>query len=565
VSLQIALTLGALALSLPYVKKRLELSRAKHPSLTGHSRMAKRVVSLLPGYEFNETQFFSCDGAPEAVAENRKNSFYQLANLLQTRHEKSIALTADAREIISDLQFTGAYRVPFQFSPLVRQHLKVGAFIQSADGVFVTDQDGHAFYDLTGSYGVNVFGADFYKACMKEGSERVQAVGATLGAYHPCVAFNVERLREISGLDQVSFHMSGTEAVMQAVRLARYHTGRKNLVRFCGAYHGWWEDVQPGPGNPMPPRETYTLRDMHENSLKVLRTRKDIACVLINPLQALHLNQGAPGDSSLVDSSRRAAYDRKAYTDWLKKIREVCTERKIVLIFDEVFLGFRLAKGGAQEYFGVKADMVTYGKTLGGGLPVGVVCGPAALMRRYREQRPADICFARGTFNAHPHVMGAMHEFLRFLETDVATDLYRDVDGLWNRRTAALNARLAEASLPVVVTNMGSIWTISYSVPSRYNWMLQYYLRAQGLHLGWIGTGRFIFSLDYTDADFAAVTEAFVAAAQLMQADGWWWNDGRLTNKWIKRRVLAELAQSWWRACIGSMSSPRSNASGARQ
>jgi len=108
VSLQIALTLGALALSLPYVKKRLELSRAKHPSLTGHSRMAKRVVSLLPGYEFNETQFFSCDGAPEAVAENRKNSFYQLANLLQTRHEKSISLTANAREINSDLQFTGA-------------------------------------------------------------------------------------------------------------------------------------------------------------------------------------------------------------------------------------------------------------------------------------------------------------------------------------------------------------------------------------------------------------------------------------------------------------------------
>ena len=86
------------------------------------------------------------------------------------------------------------------------------------------------FYDLTGSYGVNVFGADFYKECMKLGSEKVEAVGATLGAYHPCVAFNVKRLKEISGLDQVSFHMSGTEAVMQAVRLARYHTGRKTAA-----------------------------------------------------------------------------------------------------------------------------------------------------------------------------------------------------------------------------------------------------------------------------------------------------------------------------------------------
>jgi glutamate-1-semialdehyde 2,1-aminomutase len=541
VSLQIALTLGALAFSLPYVKRRLELSRAKHPSLTGHSRMAKRVVSLLPGYEFNEKQFFSCDGAPDAVANNRKTAFYQLAHLLQTRHEKSIALTAEAREIISDLQFTGAYRVPFQFSPLVRQHLKVGAFIQSADGVFVTDQDGQHFYDLTGSYGVNVFGADFYKACMKEGSERVQAVGATLGAYHPCVAYNVKRLKEISGLDQVSFHMSGTEAVMQAVRLARYHTGRKNLVRFCGAYHGWWEDVQPGPGNPMPPRETYTLRDMHENSLKVLRTRKDIACVLINPLQALHLNQGAPGDSSLVDSSRKASYDRVAYTNWLKKLREVCTERKIVLIFDEVFLGFRLAKGGAQEYFGVKADMVTYGKTLGGGFPVGVVCGRSDLMKRFRPERPADICFARGTFNAHPHVMGAMSVFLEKIETSQIASVYQNLDTTWNQRRERFNEVMIEKGFPLRAANMSSVWSLYYTDPSRYNWMLQYYLRAEGLALSWVGTGRLIFSLNYSDSDFEEVIARFVKACDKMKEAQWFWAPPELTNKGIRRNILKEM------------------------
>ena len=540
-SLQIALTLGALAFSLPYVKRRLELSRAKHPSLTGHSRMAKRVVSLLPGYEFNEKQFFSCDGAPDAVANNRKSAFYQLAHLLQTRHEKSIALTAEAREIISDLQFTGAYRVPFQFSPLVRQHLKVGAFIRSADGVFVTDQDGHRLYDLTGSYGVNVFGADFYKACMKEGSERVQAVGATLGAYHPCVAYNVKRLKEISGLDQVSFHMSGTEAVMQAVRLARYHTGRKNLVRFCGAYHGWWEDVQPGPGNPMPPRETYTLRDMHENSLKVLRTRKDIACVLINPLQALHLNQGAPGDSSLVDSSRKASYDRVAYTNWLQKLREVCTERKIVLIFDEVFLGFRLAKGGAQEYFGVKADMVTYGKTLGGGFPVGVVCGRSDLMKRFRSERPADICFARGTFNAHPHVMGAMSVFLEKIETSQIASVYLNLDTTWNQRRERFNEVMIEKGFPLRAANMSSVWSLYYTDPSRYNWMLQYYLRAEGLALSWVGTGRLIFSLNYSDSDFEEVIARFVKACDKMKEAQWFWAPPELTNKGIRRNILKEM------------------------
>ena len=88
----------------------------------------------------------------------------------------------------------------------------------------MTDLDGNRFYDLTGSYGVNVFGYDFYKECIARGSERVRDLGPVLGAYHPVIAYNVRRLLEISGLDEVSFHMSGTEAVMQAVRLARYHT-----------------------------------------------------------------------------------------------------------------------------------------------------------------------------------------------------------------------------------------------------------------------------------------------------------------------------------------------------
>ena len=321
-------------------------------------------------------------------------------------------MTAEAAAHISDLQFTESYRVPFQYSRLVRENLGTGAFMQSSAGVTVTDVDGNVFYDLTGSYGVNIFGNDFYKECITEAEKRAHALGPVLGPYHPVITDNVRRLCEISGLDEVSFHMSGTEAVMQAVRLARYHTKRSHLVRFAGAYHGWWGDVQPGIGNPVSPHETYTLADMSERTLHVLRTRKDIACVLVNPLQALHPNANAPGDSALVDSSRKGAFDRAAYAEWLKKLREVCTERGIVLIFDEIFVGFRLAAGGAQEYFGVRADMVTYGKSLAGGLPVGVVCGRKELMRRFRDDRPADVCFARGTFNSHPYVMTAMDEFL---------------------------------------------------------------------------------------------------------------------------------------------------------
>jgi len=541
---QIALTtlaLAALAATLPLAKRRLELSLAKHPSLTGHSRMAKRVAGWLPGYAYGDDRFFDSDGAPAPVAAQRRAALQRLSALYRERFALSLAATAQAADGLSDLQFTGSYRVPFQYSELLRQHLKVGSFVQSTSGVTLTDLDGNVFHDLTGSYGVNVFGNDFYKACIAEGSARVQDLGPVLGSLHPVVAHNVERLRRISGLDEVSFHMSGTEAVMQAVRLARYHTKRTHLVRFCGAYHGWWEDVQPGPGNPVTPRQTYTLKEMDADTLRVLRTRRDIACVLVNPLQALHPNKAAAGDSSLVDSSRRAGFDRAAYTAWLQQLRQVCSERGIVLIFDEVFVGFRLAAGGAQEYFGVKADMVTYGKTLGGGLPIGVVCGRRALMKRFRAERPADICFARGTFNSHPYVMGAMGAFLDRLERPEVRALYDGLDERWNARAQMLNEQLAAAGLPVQVANLSSIWTVFYTQPSRYNWMLQFYLRAHGLALSWVGTGRLVFSLNYSDADFTAVAERFIAAARQMQADGWFWAPPALTDKAIRRGILREL------------------------
>src|SRR6202012_668260 len=151
-----------------------------------------------------------------------------------------------------------------------------------------------------------------------------------------------------------------------------------------------------------------------------------------------------------------------------------------------------------------------------------------------------DVCFARGTFNSHPYVMTAMDEFLSRLASPNFTSVYNGLDETWNGRAAKLNERLTAASLPVRVANMSSIWTVYYTEPSRYNWMLQYYRRAEGLAMSWVGTGRFIFSLNYTDADFEAGADRFVAAARNMQRDGFWWSSPALTNKSIKRRVLRE-------------------------
>jgi glutamate-1-semialdehyde 2,1-aminomutase len=161
-------------------------------------------------------------------------------------------------------------------------------------------------------------------------------------------------------------------------------------------------------------------------------------------------------------------------------------------------------------------------------------------MRRYRDDAPADICFARGTFNSHPYVMGAMNAFLHFLVSPQAAAMYQDLDATWDARAAYLNQRLAQAGVPVQVANMSSIWSVLYTQSACYNWLFQYYLRLQGLALSWVGTGRIIFSLNYSQADFEEVTERFVVAALAMQQDGWWYDAGH-SNRDIKRRILREL------------------------
>ena len=534
--------------------QRAQLSRAKHRSLAGHPRIALRLARLLPRYEYSADEAFGVDGAPGEVVTQRREALARLGERLRAMAPKTIEAGEALRGAVSDVDFVNAYRVPFQFRTLVEQTVTLGTLADETNGPHIRDLDGNWSYDLGGSYGVNLFGSEFYKGSIDRAVARASSLGMVLGPYHPVIVDNVQRLRAVSGLDEVSFHMSGTEAVMQAVRLARYHTGRRCVVRFAGAYHGWWDGVQAGPGNPRPAHDVYTLAEMSDRTLQVLASRHDIACVLVNPIQAMHPNASPPGDGSLASGMRSAQYDKGAYADWLARLREVCTARGIVLIFDEIFLGFRLAKGGVQEYFGVPADLVTYGKSLGGGLPVGVVCGRHDLMRRFRETRAADICFARGTFNAHPYVMTAMNEFLRHIDDPTTQATWRDIDTRWDERVDAINARFDTADLPIHFVNMTSVWATCFTVPGRYHWMYQFYLRAAGIQMGWIGTGRFILSHDLTDDDVRSISDRLLSAAESMRDDGWFWKNPALTAKAIKRQILRESLS----AARGRVSSGRS-------
>lgn len=523
---------------------RVSLSLAKHPSLRGHARWARRLARQIRYFEYAPEQYFATDAAPGEIAAARRSGLARLRRSLLQGATQSQRYMQSLETAVSDVRLTGAYRVPFPYRHGLPPELRHGSVLTQSAGMRVCDLDGNWRYDLSGSYGLNVFGYDFYKACLAAGFEEARSLGPMLGAYHPAVQENVQTLRAISGLDEVSFHMSGTEAVMQAVRLARFHTGRTHLVRLCGAYHGWWDGVQPGVGHTRAVDDVYTLADLSAQTLRVLEQRRDIACVLINPLQALHPNSEGPVDSALLASDRRAGFDRDRYAQWLAQIRDVCSRRAIVLIFDEVLTGFRLGLRGAQGYFGVAADLVTYGKTLGGGLPLGVLCGRAALMKRFRDSAPADLCLARGTFSAHPYVMTCMRVFLERIQAPELQACYAAADALWRVRVEQLNAQLAAEQLPVRVAHLQSILTVLYQRPSRYNWMLQFYLRAEGLELSWIGTGRLILPINCPAADFAEITRRIVRAARQMLADGWWWQAPHLTNRWIRRQVLRDLLRA---------------------
>jgi glutamate-1-semialdehyde 2,1-aminomutase len=507
--------------------------------------VARALSKHLGAYHYDEEGMLRADAASDAWVRRRREGLDRLAAVLRARYSTSIAWGDTIRDSFSDLRFTDASRVPFPFVRVMRDKFSVCSVVTASRGPHLQNLDGHWTIDVSGSYGVNVAGFDRYKAWIDRGWERVRDLGPVLGPLHPIVGDNIAMLRQVSGLDEVSFHMSGTEAVMAAVRMARFSTRRKLVVCFSGAYHGWWDGVQPGLGSERTIDDCLTLKDLHPASLAAIRRRsREIAAVLVNPIQAFHPNSPPPNDAVLLTSDARKTQESTTrYARWLRRLREACTAHDVPLVFDEVYTGFRLAPRGAQAYFDIQADMVVYGKTVGGGLPIGVVCGRSALMRRADPDRPMRMAYVVGTFSAHPAVMGAMNEFLRWsieLGTAAAYDDMNAACTAWVRET---NARLAEEALPVRLVNLGTIWTVLFTETSRYNWLLQYYLRAEGITLSWVGTGRCVSSMDFTAEDYAALQSKLLGAARQMRSDGWWLtaSEHPEKEKRMRQRLVREI------------------------
>lgn len=487
---------------------------------------SRRLSTWVKSYAYSDEEFLRADGVGERWMELRKQAIDRLAGFFQTQCAKSIAWGNAIRESFSDLRFTDANRVPFPFMRVMREKFNLCSVVTASDGPKLRDLDGHWTLDVSGSYGLNVAGFERYKEWMQKGWERVKDLGPVLGPLHPVVAENIALLKSVSRMDEVSFHMSGTEAVMAAVRMARFNTRRKLIVCFAGAYHGWWDGVQAGLGSEREISDCLTLKDLHPASLALIRWRaNEIAGVLVNPVQSFHPNSPPPSDTVLLTSGVRKTEDStSSYAQWLHKLREVCTACGIPLIFDEVYTGFRLAPGGAQAYFGVQADIVAYGKTVAGGMPIGVVCGKKELMQRFDAAHPMRIAYVIGTFSAHPLVMGAMNEFLRWVVQRETAQLYDEAKQRCEQWVHSTNQQLAAVSLPLRVVHLATVWTVLFKEPSRYNWLLQYYLRAEGITLSWVGTGRCLSSMDFTVDDYQELQAKLLSAAQKMKSDAWWLN-----------------------------------------
>lgn len=509
---------------------------------------SRRVSKWVKSHAYSDEEFFRADGAAERWVEPRKQAIDRLASFFRTQCAKSIAWGNEIRQSFSDLRFTDANRVPFPFIRLMRERFNLCSVVTASDGPKLRDLDGNWTLDVSGSYGLNVAGFDRYKEWMEKGWEQVKDLGPVLGPLHPVVAENIALLKSVSQKDEVSFHMSGTEAVMAAVRLARFNTRKKLIVCFAGAYHGWWDGVQAGLGSERDINDCLTLKDLHPASLEVIRRRaKEIAGVLVNPVQSFHPNSPPPSDTVLLTSGVRKTEDSSsAYAQWLQRLREVCTACGVPLIFDEVYSGFRLAPGGAQDYFGVQADIVVYGKTVAGGMPIGVVCGKKELMQRFDADHPMRIAYVIGTFSAHPLVMGAMNEFLRWVVQPQTAQRYEEAQQLCERWVRSTNQQLATRSLPLRIMHFATVWTVLFKDPGRYNWLLQYYLRAEGVTLSWVGTGRCLSSMDFTEANYQDLQTKLLNAAQKMKDDAWWLNEvqqpGR--EKTMRRHLIKEMLGS---------------------
>ncbi len=407
-------------------------------------------------------------------------------------------------------------RVVTGFRPLVKE-LVYPILVNRSRGARLWDVDGNEYVDALNGFGSNFFGyaPDF----VREAVHRQVDEGYELGPQTPLANKAAALFCELTGLDRAAFCNTGSEAVMGAMRMARTVTGRNTIAIFSGSYHGIFDEVivrgtkklkavPAAPGIlPEGLQNIIVLDYGTPESLEILKARADeLAAVMVEPVQ-----------------SRRPDFQPR---EFLHAVREITQASGSALIFDEVITGFRSHPGGAQAIFGVRADIATYGKVVGGGMPIGVIAGCKRFMDALDggEWRFGDnsvptvgVTYFAGTFVRHPLAMAAAVAVLEHMKAR-GPALQQEVTARTERLASTLNAHFASVGAPLKIKHFASLWKAMWTEDQPHGDLVFYMLRDRGVHI-YDGFPCFL-TTAHGDAEVDFIIKAFKESVAELQEAG---------------------------------------------
>ncbi len=362
------------------------------------------------------------------------------------RYQRSSTLFQSAKNVIP-----GGVNSP------VRAFKAVGGtpiFVQKAKGAYLFDEDGNTFIDYISSWGPMILGHAFEPVikAVKERADRGTSYGMPTELETQIAKLAVKM---IPNIDQIRMVNSGTEACMSAVRLARGFTGKEKIIKFAGCYHGHSDAflIQAGSG---------AVTFGAPNSPGVTQgTAKDTLLAKYNNLEsvAIHFEQHPEQIAAIIIepvAGNMGCIPPKS--GFIGGLRKLCDEHNALLIFDEVMTGFRLAKGGAQECLKIKADICTYGKVLGGGLPVGALAARKEIMKHMAPEGPV---YQAGTLSGNPLAMEAGFAMLTYLDNN--PDVFESLEKKTEMLHQGMETALDKKGIHYQINRYGSMLSVHFT------------------------------------------------------------------------------------------------------
>jgi amino acid adenylation domain-containing protein len=485
---------------------------------------------------------------PSDLAPEQERYIDELIARTTLRTPKAKAETQASRAVLADPRTVQGFRSRWK-------EMVYPVLSDRAKGSRIWDIDGNEYIDLVSGYGVTFLGhqPDFVVDAIRSQLDKTLAIGP-----QTVLAAEVAQLvSEMTGMERVAFCNTGSEAVLAAVRIARTVTGKSKIAKFDGHYHGIFDEMQvrgsgtgsrmttfpSAPGIPSEAvQNTLILKYGDHDAFNVIRENvDDLALVLVEPVR-----------------SRNPDYQPREYLHQLRKLTE---ELGIPLLFDEMVTGFRSHPGGAQAVFGVRADLATYGKVAGGGLPIGIVTGSAAYMDALDggawqfgdDSVPtADMTWFAGTFVRHPLSLAATKATLEHLKRE-GPGLQEHLNARATKLVGELNTFLLKVAAPIKVEHFSSVLRVSFTDHQEYADLLFFELRNRGI-LTYEGRPIFL-TTAHSDQDLAAIRDAFVASVTALIGVGLL--DGRDPDA-IRRVPMATGQQEIW---VSAQFSPEASCS----